>query len=213
MLLVAVLAIAALILVSAFGAYEYSRVAALQRQDSSLSSENAAYNSRMVSLQSENQDLGSEISGLATPTILQALLSHLSKEENDNISGALEDYVPNATMIWTGDASSLGGTYNGTTEIEEALQKWTAYPFFGQPGAAGPTSLNYTVESVHATLTSIEVASVQASIYFNGTSPSLDLFQYNGTISASYSYVNQNGSWLIREENWNFTTFNAGYLI
>lgn len=148
---------------------------------------------------------GSSISDLTGPppsgfgqSILQA---HLQKLNNRDVPGATADYTTNAVMIWTGNTQGLGGTYTPQGAIRLTLQ--TAI------GAA--TTLSYTMSSFNASgsASNPNVAEAKTLLNFNGYSHILGNF--NGTILATYQYVNQGGQWLIQQENSNYLTFNVQF--
>ena len=125
------------LLVSLFGALEYSQVSSLQSQNRTLSSSVVSYSSELKTFthyqtkleaanaqQLEDTCAGEGcdlIQGSNSSALSQAWLLHLAKLEEFDIQGAVEDYAPNATMIWVGDTQGLGGTYNGSN-LEFALQ-------------------------------------------------------------------------------------------
>jgi hypothetical protein len=144
----------------------------------------------------------SSLTGPAPSGFGQSVLqTHLVKLNNRDIPGSTSDYTSNAAMIWTGNTQGLGGTYTGQGSIRLTLQ--TAI------GAA--TSLSYTIQSFNASGSSSNsnVAEAKAVLNFNGYSHILGNF--NGTINITLEYVNQGGSWLIQQENSDYTVFNIQF--
>lgn len=130
-----------------------------------------------------------------------ALQTHLKNLNDRNIPAATADYTSNAVMVWTGNTQGLGGTYSGAGAIRLTLQ--TAI------GAA--TTLSYTIQSFNASGSSSNpnVAEAKTVLNFNGYSHILGNF--NGTINATYEYVNQGGTWLIQQESSDYTVFNIQF--
>jgi hypothetical protein len=177
--------VVALIVVLFLSGYEYGLVASLQKDNSSLRSQIIEYD--------ESQAPGS-------PTVVvEAFNSHLSHMDSRNLDATTKDYTPTATMIWFGTTQGLGGTYKGSNEINLTYEA-----FLGQM-----TNLTYSIHSENATLFTNQTASLNASLYFAGESHILGRF--NGTVSAAYSYTDASGSWLISQEDSNFTSFDVQY--
>ena len=202
------------LLVSLFGALEYSQVSSLQSQNRTLSSSVVSYSSELKTFthyqtkleaanaqQLEDTCAGEGcdlIQGSNSSALSQAWLLHLAKLEEFDIQGAVEDYAPNATMIWVGDTQGLGGTYNGSN-LEFALQVF--------PG--GSNSFSLAIQSFNSTTLPNGTAIIAALLAFTGSS-NVD-GSFHGTISASYQYISQNGIWLISQERWNFQSFTVQY--
>jgi len=182
----------AVLLVSLFGALEYVQV-------TNLKSQNRVLTSSLSELQSENQNLGAQVTGNSSADLTQAWLSHLAKLANANITGAAEDYTPNAKMIYYGVTFGLGGNYTGTGNIRETLQA-----LFGEA-----TNFHFTIETFNSTIQSNASADIGANLSFAGLNHIMG--EFNGTISAEYHYIYQNGAWLISDEYWNFETGNFQY--
>jgi len=129
------------------------------------------------------------------------LQSHLQKLNNRDVVGATNDFTQDGVMIWTGTTQGLGGMYTGRGNIRVTVQ--TAI------GSA--SSLSYTIMSFSASgsTSNPSVAGASAMLSFNGKSAILGIF--NGTINAKYEIVNQGGSWLIQQEQSDYTTFNVQF--
>jgi len=189
------LAVVAILLVSLLAILEFE-------QASSLQSENEALSKSISSLKSQNQNLTSvmtSISGNEPAEAEAAFLVHLSDLDTRNVTLALLDYAPNATMIYSGTTLGIGGTYNGSANI-----KYTLETFIG-----GDKSLNFTSTSVKANRIAFEAVDLMSNITFTGSSSILGNF--NGTVVASYSYSLQQGRWVILQEDWNFTSYQSQF--
>jgi hypothetical protein len=185
-------ALLAVVLVSAIGVSEYIQVNDLQGQNRMLSSEALSYSAQLSAANGSSGNLA------------QTLISHVLKLQVVNgsfffKSEILQDYLPNATMKWSGTTMGLGGTYVGTGNISLVFQA-----FFGQA-----ISLNTSIDSFNVTNISSGTGDIGANLSFTGRSPIWGAF--NGTVSASYHYVFQNGNWLISQEDWNFESFYQQY--
>ena len=148
-----------MLVASAFGFYELTRVVDLQAQNSSLSSQ-------AVSL--EGNDLASAS---------QAFYSHLYKLENGNVNATLDDYAANATVIWSGATQGLGGTYHGDQNIRQLLQTWMGRS----------TTIYYAVENFNESSASNGTAEVNANLTFSGHGAIFGNF--NATVNVSYLFV------------------------
>jgi hypothetical protein len=144
----------------------------------------------------------SSLTGPAPAGFGQSVLqTHLQKLNNRDVQGATADYTANAVMIWTGNTQGLGGTYTPQGAIRLTLQ--TAI------GAA--TSLSYTMSSFNASGSTSNANVAEAKTILNFAGFSHILGNFNGTIVATYEYVNQGGQWLIQQENSNYTVFNIQF--
>lgn len=142
-------------------------------------------------------------SGAPPPTGFgqQSVQAHLQKLNSRDVSGAAADYAQNAVMVWSGVTQGLGGTYSGQGAIRLTLQ--TAI------GSA--STLTYSIQSFNATgsTSNPNLAGVKTALNFAGASAILGNF--NGTIDATYVFINQGGSWLIQQETSNYKSFNVQF--
>lgn len=138
-------------------------------------------------------------SGAASSFSSAPLQSHLQRLNNRDINGLVNDYTPTGSIVWSGITQGLGGTYSGPGQIRLL--------FSTAVGAA--RTLSYTVQSFNVTGGSGGCMNADALLNFNGTSSILG--EFNGTITATYSYVLSSGTWLISEENWNYKAFNIQF--
>ena len=154
------------------------------------------------------------VSVISASNLLSSLVSHLAKLENLDSSGALADYATNATMIVSGVSQGAGPatgtrTYTGTGEICTPLN----YLFGGSSCLSGfplsTKSFQFTIQSFNTTRLPDGTVEISANLAFVGSS-GLD-GAFNGTISARYEYTFQHGTWLISQEDWNFTRFDVQY--
>ena len=203
-------------MVSLFGALEYSQASNLQSQNRALSSSVLSYSSEVktythglarleaASVQQLKDtctgDGCSLLQGNNSSPLSGPWLLHLAKLEELDVAGAANDYAPNATVIWVGDTQGFGGTYNGTSDIEFLLQS-----FIG-----GMNGFSLAIQSFNSTSPPNGTADISALLAFTGSSNISGNF--NGTISASYQYANENGNWLISQEIWNFQSFTVQHV-
>jgi hypothetical protein len=180
-------ALIATILVSLIAAFEYSQVANLRSQNTSL--------------QMENRDLSVQVSGggLNSSLLFKSWLSHIDKLESHNVTAVLEDYVPNATMTWSGTTHELGGRYAGINEMNLTFQA-----FFSHTAA-----IYFVIQSFNSTSNTNGTAEIEAVTSFFGSSRSIG--PYNGTISMKDEYLYLHGKWMISQEMWNFESFVTAY--
>lgn len=163
-----------------------------------LEGQNISYSSQVSSYSSV---VKSGFGAVNKTAALQAWVIHTSQIDAANVSGILEGYVPNATMIWTGNTQGLGGTYTGTSNI-----RFTYQTFLG-----GTTRFRLTVDSVNATIPSNATGTVDIAAVLNFTGTDAILGNFTGGLATSYVYVDSNGSWLISRENWNFVSFETEF--
>jgi hypothetical protein len=203
----------AILLVSALGAFEYVQLSDLQSQNRTLSSEASTYSSEVTNydssiseLQAENQNYSAQLSAVngSFSDLVQTWTSHVLKFETVDgdfffKSAVLEDYLPNATMMWSGTTMGLGGTYVGTDNISLTLQTFLE----------ADTSFNMSIDSFNVTNISNGTGDIGANLSFTGSSVTWGALA--GTISANYVYLHQNGEWLISQEDWNFESFSTQY--
>ncbi len=183
----AICLIVALVVVLFISGYEYGLVASLQKENSGLSSEVGSYTA------AQSQSLKN------LSAVVQAFNMHLSHLDERNYTAATEDYASNGIMYWYGVTQGFGGTYRGTSAISTTLRTF--------PGAA--TEINYTIRSENASLLPNGTASLGASLSFSGHSNMMGDFE--GNLSASYSYVYRAGDWLILRESSDYLAFIVQY--
>jgi hypothetical protein len=195
--------LAAVVLVSLVATFEYSRVASLEGQKSSLEASISDYSSQ-TGLAGINSSLG----------LYQSWVSHLAKLQDLDPSAALQDDAPNATMVVSGPSEGAGPatgteTYNGTSEICMPIN----FLFGGSSCLTGfpfsPKSFQFTIESFNSTTVPNGTFEIVANLTFAGVSRTAGNFA--GTMSVRYEYAFQDGAWLISQEDWDFTTFNVEY--
>lgn len=177
-----VVLLSVLVVVSAFGVYEYTQVSALRGQ-------NAEQSESYATLQS------SYLAGVNTSVVVQAFDSHLSHIDDFNATALASDYSPNATMIWYGNTFGLGGTYNGSTNIEFA---WRAF-------LGGATNVATTTNSTSVTRPSNGSIILKTNISYQGHTGITGNFTL--TTSETFSYIFQSGRWQIVRES---ALFGAG---
>jgi len=112
-------------------------------------------------------------------------------------------YERGASVVWTGQAPGLVGTYNGTADISLLFNA----SFFG----ARSTAL--TIGNVTRTIQIASGGSAVVNSSFTFLGESTILGNFSGSVSAidSYVYSAASGSWLVSQETWNFRSFNVQY--
>lgn len=193
-----------LLLASAVGAYEYVIANNLQSENRTLSSEASSYSS----------DYSAQLSAYSanSAALVQTLISHVLNLQSVNghffnRTKALEDYLANATMTWSGTMTmsgtnvtgGIGDTDVGTSDIGGTLRT-----FFGEA-----TSLYITIDSFNVTNVSSGTGDIRANLSFAGSTAIWGAI--NGTVSASYQFVHESGGWLISKEDWDFETFDVQF--
>lgn len=201
-----VVALVALIVLSSLGAYEFALAdSTSMRQNSSLVSQVAEYSSSNSLLKGQNGNLTSEMSSMENINLTAVVAdsySHVGRIFAGDIDDALNDYVPNATMVLEGDTQGFGGTYKGVTNINFTLQAFRE----------AMKNVTLTIRSDNASITSFRTVSIGVDFAFTGYGAGLPLDgRFNGSVSAVYSYVYQNQSWLISRELWTFIYFETQY--
>jgi len=137
-------------------------------------------------------------SGAAPSGFSESVLqTHIANVNARNVLAAVADYTPGATMIWQGNTQGLGGTYTGSSNIR----------FTYQTAIGGATSLSYTISNFTSSGVSGNANAAIATATENFTGSSKVLGNFHGVIQATYDYVNQNGQWLIQQENSNYQSF------
>ena len=128
---------------------------------------------------------------------------HMRLLASRNTSAMIGQYEGNASIIWTGETSGLGGIYNGTQDIVQLFNT----NFFG------PKAITLTIGNVTQTIlaASGESAVVNSSFSFLGESSLQGNF--SGSVSAmdTYVYSAASGSWLISQETWDFHNYNVQF--
>jgi WD40 repeat protein len=121
-----------------------------------------------------------------------------------NASAIVRQFEGNANVTWTGRASGLTGLYVGADTIGLLLNA----SFLSRSTSFAIANATQEILAV-----SDRSATVNSSFDFTGQSPIYGNF--NGTVRAQDSlvYSATSGGWLISQEIWNFTTFNAQYLL
>lgn len=125
----------------------------------------------------------------------QAIIDHLDKLAAKDVRGLMEIYVPDkAYLEWGGQAGSLAGKYQGTSNIRI---NWAA--------AVGNTaSIKYRLENYDAKIDG-DRAEVRYKLFLNGTGKLIGDFEMN--IDALQRFVYVDGKWLMDYDLWIFRSF------
>ncbi|MDA4126029.1 MAG: hypothetical protein OK452_02345 [Thaumarchaeota archaeon] len=139
-----------------------------------------------------------QVSTSAAETALNGYVAAFNKA---NITGIVSFYSPNAIVVWTANpkalaAASQAGTYSGTGNIK-LLYSTTI---------ANSRSISVTVSGLQATSTSSSVI-LNFTLSMQGDSSILGPF--NGTITASQTWVQSGNNYQITNEKWYYATFNT----
>ena len=133
-----------------------------------------------------------------TETIGSSFESHMLSLASRNVSAIISHYEGNTSIIWTGVASGLAGTYIGANNTSILLNN-----LIGRANSFAVGNLTRTVVA-----TSDDSATVNSTFDFLGRSTLYGNF--SGSISAQdlFVYSAASGAWLISHEVWNFLSFN-----
>ena len=140
--------------------------------------------------------------------VANSFANHMLFLSSRNASAIVSQYEQNANVTWFGKPLAgfgFAGFYNGTGNIFLLMN--TA--FIGHGGSFTLGNVTHNVVNI-----SDDSAVVNSSFAFFGQNSYFGtgfIGNANGTVSAqdSYVYSAANGVWLISEEVWNFTSFNA----
>jgi len=121
-----------------------------------------------------------------------AVNAHLNAISARNIPNIMTVYTDAAVVHWTGQASGLQGDYSGKNNIQLLYQ----------------TALG-TAQSMKLVVKSLTPSGTSATAVLNISGTSSVLGAFNGTINASFSYVQSGATWQINTETWNFVVFNV----
>jgi hypothetical protein len=180
-------------------AYEYALDESVYEQNSSLSSANFKLSSSLKSQSSVISSLESAVFENSNLTVVtQAFRSHVSHISELNATLVADDYSAAAVMKWGGNTFGMAGIYNTSALIQFTWQTFLTVE-----------NVTSTIDYVNATRFANGTITVTADLAFNGYSKTAG--QYNINTSGTYSYVFQNGEWLISKELTDFTEFNVQY--
>ena len=108
-------------------------------------------------------------------------------------------YTQESTVVWSGNAAGLAGTYTGRQNI---------LILFGS--SIGKTNtLNVSISDYAEKATSQDAANVTMIISFDGYSTVVGTL--NGTVQATQEWQDSSAGWQIVKENWNYQTFIVQY--
>jgi len=137
---------------------------------------------------------GNANSATVTSQVREAYSSHLSHYSDVNASILAADYAPNATMVWTGDARNLEGSYATSAIIKEFFSG-----YFGVFSSVSVKNATYSVQAAG------KGAEVNGSLQLLGSTTTGQ--SMTASISAQETYSRVNGEWVISSETWYFNTF------
>ena len=125
--------------------------------------------------------------------------NYLSMLNSSEASALQSDYERNATVVWTGASPGLAGTYTGSSNIEILLSQFLA--------AVAPklaiTNETHTIDPEGSTWI------VDSRFDFAGNSTIVGTV--SGIIAANCSYTDNDNSWLISRQVWNFLEYDTQY--
>jgi hypothetical protein len=138
---------------------------------------------------------------VGTAAAESALNGYVGAFNNANITGIVTFYAPNAVVVWTANpnalaAASQAGTYSGTGNIK-LLYSTTI---------ANARTISVSVSGLQAASTSNSVI-LNFTLSMKGDSSLLGPF--NGTITASQTWVPSGSNYQITNEKWYYATFNT----
>ena len=139
--------------------------------------------------------------GCPTPstTVKAAVDTWVSDFNTRNVQGMGGFYSPDTTVVWSGQASGLAGTYNGQGNVRI---------LFGS--SIGKTIvLNASINDYSEKLTNPSNANVTFTVVMSGNSSVVGTL--SSTVLASQQWVYSGGAWQIIKENWNYQTFIVQY--
>jgi len=129
-----------------------------------------------------------------TTQVRDAYARHLSDFSSGNATLLTADYLPNATLEWTGTARNLEGAYDGVGIIDQFYSK-----YFATFTSASVQNDTYTVQAVG------KGATVNGTLDLIGAATSGQ--SMTATVTAQADYVHVDGVWMISSETWSFQTF------
>ena len=134
----------------------------------------------------------SQSQGAPPPGVRAAFDSHLAKIESRDVPSVLTDYQDSATVVWAGTAGGEEGTYPGTGNIR----------LLYSAALSSASQIIVTPSDIVQVNKSSSQVVVNSTLGLKGVSTYIGNF--NGTVTASITYVYANGQWLISHEYWNY---------
>ena len=125
-------------------------------------------------------------------TAVDQWVSYISSR---NVTGLGDLYARNATVVWSGDAAGLSGTYDGQPNIK-ILYGST----IGKDTGANASIANYVQKFAANTN-----ANVSFTLNIRGNSTEAGAVMILANASQEWKYAA--GQWQIVKENWDYTTF------
>jgi len=124
---------------------------------------------------------------------------YLSTLNSSKASALQSDYERNATIVWTGASPGLAGTYAGSSNIEILLSQFLTdlvpkLTITNETHTIGPEGSTWIVDST-----------------FDFAGNSTIVGKVSGIIAANCSYTDNDNSWLISRQVWNFLEYDTQY--
>jgi hypothetical protein len=127
--------------------------------------------------------------------VLENVATQLSYLNNRNIEALANFYTSTSVVNWTGDAGGLAGVYTGTSNI--------LILYIGS--FAHVTNLRVHTANLSATEISPANITVKFDLLLEGYSTTLG--NLTAKIFVTQDWVNQDRTWYIQRETWNYLTF------
>jgi len=143
-------------------------------------------------------------SDTAAALVNSSFAAHISLLASKNIPAIVNQYEPNATVYWAGDAIGLADEYVGAHDITLLLNSSFFRPNSTASFVIGNvTQVFLTASGQSGLLNSSFTVYGRNSVWGN----------YSGSISATDRFVAPAaaGNWLISQETWNFKSFNIQF--
>jgi hypothetical protein len=128
-------------------------------------------------------------------TVMTAVNRWVSDFSSRNVTALGNFYVPNATVIWTGNAAGLTGTYDGQNNIRILYGSTIGKETSLNASAADYAQKNITPFDANVTFT----------LNTSGNSSEVGKVIIQANVSQDWNYTG--GEWQIVKEDWNYATF------
>jgi hypothetical protein len=155
---------------------------------------NSSSSSVSTMLEASQKAYGSEVSG--------AFASHLLFISSRNLTEVLQEYQPNATVVWEGISAGYGGVYNGTAQAIPQLYD----SFISECTNLAVKNSTFT-DTVSSGVTPAN-AVINATVSVNGYHKILGNISAVASVRVQY-VLTSTGAWQITYETWNYLQFNA----
>jgi len=116
-----------------------------------------------------------------------------------NVSGMVNFYSQDSTVVWSGDASGLAGTYSTRGNVEILYGS-----SIGKTLILNASITNYAEKAANP-----DNINVTMTILMNGNSSVVGTL--NAVVAVSQQWEYSGGAWQILKENWNYQTFTVEF--